>query len=231
MSILASDPRDQFIAEVVSDQTFADVGGLWGVVNEKVSVAWRHRARDLTMIDVTLDSPDPGGLWGKFRARMAELNIERYTCLSQDICDPSLAQQTSFDVVHCSGVFYHHPHPLLMLEALRAITRRYLILTSSILPEVIENEYGRYQLPSSGVLFIPALGDSEFKIVKTFWERAGVQANGLTERANYRLRDFGPWWWLPTASALTAMCEVIGFKAIKSQLTWRDKALVLLLSV
>lgn len=231
MNPVYSDPRNQFIAEVVADQTFADVGGLWGVVNEKVSVAWRHRARDLTMIDVTPDTPDPAGLWYKFRERMTKLNVDRYTCLSKDICDPTLAQQASFDVVHCSGVLYHHPHPLIMLEALRAITRRHLILTSSILPEVIENEYGRYQLPSSGVLFVPALNEVEFKIVKTFWEQAGVQAHGLTQRVSFRLRDFGPWWWLPTASTLTAMCEVIGFKVAKSQLTWDGKALVLLLDI
>jgi hypothetical protein len=34
-----SDPRDVFLGRVARGRTFADVGGLWGVVNEKVSVA------------------------------------------------------------------------------------------------------------------------------------------------------------------------------------------------
>src|SRR5215203_3013979 len=33
------DPRDSYIAEVVKGRSFADVGGLWHTVNEKISFA------------------------------------------------------------------------------------------------------------------------------------------------------------------------------------------------
>ena len=33
-----TDVRDTYIAQVVAGKSFADVGGLWGTVNEKVSV-------------------------------------------------------------------------------------------------------------------------------------------------------------------------------------------------
>ena len=37
-----SDVRDTYISQVVAGKSFADVGGLWGTVNEKVSVAHTH---------------------------------------------------------------------------------------------------------------------------------------------------------------------------------------------
>ena len=45
-----SDVRDTYIGQLVAGKSFADVGGLWGTVNEKVSVAHTHAARTLTMI-------------------------------------------------------------------------------------------------------------------------------------------------------------------------------------
>ena len=55
-----SDARDTYISQVAAGKSFADVGGLWGTVNEKVSVAHTHGARALTMIDV---SPPDTELW------------------------------------------------------------------------------------------------------------------------------------------------------------------------
>ena len=42
------DVRDTYISQVVAGKSFADVGGLWGTVNEKVSVAHAHGARGLS---------------------------------------------------------------------------------------------------------------------------------------------------------------------------------------
>jgi hypothetical protein len=38
------DLRDQYISKVVTDKTFAEVGGLWGTINEKISVAYQYGA-------------------------------------------------------------------------------------------------------------------------------------------------------------------------------------------
>lgn len=210
-------------------RTFADVGGLWGTVNEKVSVAYKYGAISLSMLDVTVKG---GDLWKKFRARMEELGITNYECTTADVCDPQITELVKpFDVVHCSGVLYHHPNPMLVLAALRNITSEHLVLTSSVTQEIVENENGRYAIPPSGVVFVPALSEAEREILKCYWGGMGVVAHGLTEKVPYRLDDFGAWWWLPTAPALVTMCETAGFKILDRGVIWGNNALVLLLRV
>jgi tetratricopeptide (TPR) repeat protein len=226
------DVRDQYIAQVVSGKTFAEVGGLWGTVNEKISVAHRCNATSLTMIDVaSLDAE--AYLWQAFYQRMAVFNITNYRCLVQDICQIGKEEiGEPFDVVHCAGVLYHHPHPMQLLVSLRQITREYLILTSAITQEVIENEKGLYQIPPSGVIFIPALDQNELNILGTYWSQFhAAPPFGIDEKTAFHLDDFAPWWWLPTATALKSMCRVAGFQILESGLTWKDNALSLLLKV
>jgi SAM-dependent methyltransferase len=228
----STDIRDQYIARVVQGKTFAEVGGLWGTVNEKISIAHRCDASALTMIDsAPLESE--GYLWQAFDARMADLNITNYNCLLKDVCQLQTGDiGQPFDVVHCGGVLYHHPHPMQMLVSLRQITGQYLILTSAITQEVIENEKGRYQIPPSGVIFVPALNQQEVEILRAYWSQfCLVPLLGIEEKVTYRLDNFAPWWWLPTASALKAMCEVAGFEVLESELTWLGNALSLLLKV
>ncbi|MEG4998139.1 tetratricopeptide repeat protein [Microcoleus sp. B4-D4] len=225
------DIRDRYIARVVKNQTFAEVGGLWGTVNEKVSVASKYGAVSLTMIDVTPTSQE---IWQDFRDRMASLNIANYNCISRDITQIQPAEiGEPYGVVHCAGVLYHHPHPLQILMSLRQITGQYLILTSAITQEVIENERGRYEIPASGVIFIPALSEAERSILAAYWQQYtyGTPILGVIEKAVFDINDFGPWWWLPTASALESMCKVAGFKVLNKGLTWYNNALTLLLEV
>ena len=224
------DLRDKFISQTVSGKTFADVGGLWGTVNEKVSVAYKSNATSIAMIDV---SPEGGDLWEKFHQHMrTNLGINDYQSISQDICNfNSESNIDPFDVVHCSGVLYHHPNPMLILASLRKITKHRLILTSAITQEVVENEHGRYQIPSSSVLFVPSISEKERAILKTYWQDVGATVYGITEKVAYNLEDFGPWWWLPTQSSMKSMCEAVGFKVLESGLTWNNNAQTLLLSV
>ena len=225
----SGDIRDEYIAQVVPGRSFADVGGLWGVINEKVSVAHKLGAISVTMIDVKALA---GDLWRQFQERMSSLGITNYHCISKDICELQLEEiGQPFDVVHCSGVLYHHPNPMLVLKALNRITREHLILTSATAQEVVQNENGRYQIPSSGVIFIPALDDSERKVLKEYWERVAVAALGITEKYAYRVEDFSAWWWLPTSAALRAMCTSVGFRILDSAVTWGNNALTLLLGV
>ena len=226
-----NDIRDRYIARVVKNHTFAEVGGLWGTVNEKVSVASKYGAVSLTMIDVT---PASAQFWQDFRDRMASLNIANYNCISRDITQIQLAEiGEPYDVIHCAGVLYHHPHPLQILISLRQITGKYLVLTSAITQEVIENDRGRYEIPASGVMFVPALSEAERAILIAYWQQYthGTPIFGLIEKAVFDINDFGPWWWLPTACALESMCKVAGFKVLDKGLTWHNNALTLLLEV
>src|SRR5258708_6455118 len=131
------DLRDEFIAKVVDGRSFADVGGLWGVVNEKVSVAAEHHALRLAMIDISSPQSE---LWQIFRDRLATSGIYDCECISEDICDLAGRSKHKYEVVHCSGVLYHHPNPVLLLESLRRVTARYLILTSAVTHEAVIND-------------------------------------------------------------------------------------------
>ncbi|MEG5171858.1 tetratricopeptide repeat protein [Microcoleus sp. B3-D7] len=231
LELEAKDIRDRYIARVAKGKTFAEVGGLWGTVSEKVSVASKYGAVSLTMIDAM---PASMHWWQDFHDRMTSLNIANYHCINQDITQIQLADiGEPYDVVHCAGVLYHHPHPLQILVALRQITREHLVFTSAITQEVIENELGRYEIPASGVMFIPALDDAERAILTAYWQQY-LNNNpliGITEKAVFDINDFAPWWWLPTATALESMCEVAGFKVLDKGLTWDNNALTLLLGI
>ena len=99
--------KDEWIRSLVNGQTFADVGGLWRAMNEKISVALKAGATAATMIDV---EPLDSKLWEDFRARCALMNVSGYDCVQADATVPDLRERVgAFDVVHCAGVIYHVP--------------------------------------------------------------------------------------------------------------------------
>jgi len=226
-----SDLRDVYISKVVRGKSFAEVGGLWGTVNEKVSVAHVHGANDLAMIDV---SPLDSDLWSLFEERRRALQLPEVRCISSDLV--ALAEGAScprFDVVHCSGILYHIPDPLRFLRALRAVTRESLVLTSVVTASRIVNEQGSLEIPKAAALFVPALQGKDRAVIQAYWKRiVGTGAIGLTqETTTWNLDDFAPWWWLPTVEALKALCMVAGFDFQEGGYTWNDNAYVQLLSV
>ncbi len=223
-----SDPRDAFIHRVTGGCSFADVGGLWMTVNEKVSVAARAGATRLAMLDL---SPPESPWWPPFRDRMASMGIDAVAERSVDI---AAYRDEPFDVVHCSGVLYHHPNPITVLTGLRRATRRHLVLTSAVTQSVISNECGTCTVPRSGAIFIPALDDTERRVLACHWQRLGGGMQGITEVASHRIGadntfDAGPWWWLPTSRCLTAMAEAAGFRLLDEAPTWGGNAHVALL--
>jgi hypothetical protein len=221
---------DMFIAGVVANRTFADVGGLWGIVNEKVSVAYRFGATQTTMIDVT--TPDDEQ-WRQFRERMASLNVPGVESLSANILQFAVADSSpKFQVVHSSGVLYHIPDPIRYLIALRNITQEYLILSSVVTPTRMKSEAGSLDLPEAAVLFLPALDGQEKEIVAAHWRPiVGTTAIGVTsDEHDWRIDNFSPWWWLPTPRAMVAMCRVAGFKVLDGDYTWSGNAYTVLLA-
>jgi hypothetical protein len=225
-----SDPRDEYLSEVVKGKSFADVGGLWGTVGEKVSVAHRYGASALTMIDV---APPPDERWKLFDERRRGLEVPSVNCVSGDVV--SLVENNScpqFDVVHCSGVLYHIPDPIRLVAALRKVAREYLIFCSVVTASKVESDEGTLELPRAAALFIPALQDRERAILSSSWSRfVGDQALGITgPQPSWQLDDFSPWWWLPTIEALKAICAVAGFRFHKGAHFWNDNAYVMLLS-
>lgn len=223
------DLRDDYIARVVNGQSFADVGGLWGTVNERVSVAAGHGATSLAMIDISEPLHE---LWPLFRQRMESLGISDCQCIAADVCALAASESPPvFGVVHCSGVLYHHPNPLVLLRSLRTITARHLILTSAITQEVIENDAGVYRLPPSGAIFVPALSQPEREVLRLYWhDHAAVDACwGISHDVRWDVDELGPWWWLFTPRVMMKAAEVVGFRVVESGPTWNGDAHTVLL--
>lgn len=225
------DPRDRYVQQVVPGRSFVDVGGLWGTVNERVSIAHAAGARELAMLDIT---PPASPLWQLFDERRRRLGVPPVRTISGDLMALTHADAAlRFEVVHCSGILYHIPDQFQLLRALRTLTTEHLVLTSSITETHIVNEAGELRVPEGGALFLPALNPSERAVLKAHWWPTLADGSlGLTREIDrWNLNDFGPWWWLPTTTALTRMCEIAGFDVLEVEHLWNGHAATLMLAV
>jgi hypothetical protein len=181
------------------------------------------------MVDL---SPPDSHWWRAFEARRLELGVPPVRAVSGDVMRLAAADPNfRFDVVHCSGILYHVPDQFRFLQALRAITREHLVLTSSITETFIANEAGELRIPEGSVLFLPALSAVERAVLKAHWWPTLADGSlGLTRDIDtWDLDDFGPWWWLPTTAALAKMCEIAGFVVREVEHLWNGHAATLLL--
>ncbi len=226
--------REDLIARIAEGRSFIDVGGLWGVHGEKVSLAHEHGATELALLDA-IAADDVA--WELFRERMRERGIDGVECISADVLTATVRP---FDVVHSSGVLYHLPSPMLYLARLRNLARRYLVLTTACFPEGgIENEHGTLRLPAAGALFVPALNENERRVVGAYWRGlirptvTGVDeppaALGVERACEFRLDDYAPFWWLLTPPAIAAMCGICGFRILENIFSARYSSATLLL--
>jgi hypothetical protein len=225
-----ADARDRFIRDVVRGKSFCDVGGLWGTVRERVSVADKAGASDLAMLDVT---PRQDPLWKAFDDRMKALGVsDAIVRLAHDLHQ---YEGPGFDVVHCSGVLYHCTKPFDTVQALRRLTREYLILSSSVVPRVIENAAGRWELPSDHTwVCLPEMTEQEANVIAAHWRPfVSDTAIGLTRDWPKPMdpNDWAPWYWLPTVPALIATAEGAGFRLVDDAQIWHGMAHTLLLTV
>ena len=212
--------KHRWIAELVAGKTFADVGGLWGTVNETVSIALQHGAREATMIDM---QPSGSRWWTAFHERCSELGVAGYHTVVGDICNDRIADTIGpFDVTHCSGVVYHVPNAVDMIRNLISITRERFILSSMIVPDVIANRFGKLVLEQGQLLLVPALSESPRRILGEHFDQQKIGIRGINAKSplfaepNGRLR-YGPWWWIFTAETLVAMCRIFDVSIEK---TW-----------
>ena len=211
---------DKWIADSVPGKTFADVGGLWGTVNEKVTIAGRAGASQATMIDIT---PLDTALWHAFDERCAQENVSGYRCIQADVNQPDLKQRVgTYDVVYCSGVLYHCPNPMHTIVQLASICAETLIVTTTIIPEVIENARGRLVAAPGSAIFVPAMADAERDVVTEYLAEVGGRAIGVSDplESDWSPDDFEPWWWLFTESMVPALLGVAGFKVSEVDYVW-----------
>ncbi len=215
------DPRDDFVKRVVGGRSFVDIGGLWGTVNEKVSVASEHGATSLTMIDLT---PLGDELWSAFTDHTKGKNVE---CISEDL----MQVKQSYDVVHCSGVIYHHPDLQGCIRHLKKITNKYLILSSVIMPNAVENENGSLHIQDC--LHVPDASDQDMLVLKSHWDKivGDNEAIGITTPSDFHENDYASFWWLPTTDYLRSIAQDCGFVIVDGATYWGGNAYCLLLEI
>ena len=123
-------PREALVAEHAAGKTFADVGCMWQV----------HGALAFAAEDAGATRGQRHGRHGPDAAstRPSTRAAGRGVRFVQgDLHDEDAVERLgAHDVVWCSGVIYHAPHPLLTLERLRALTTDTLILATEVIREV-----------------------------------------------------------------------------------------------
>ncbi|MBA2348476.1 MAG: methyltransferase domain-containing protein [Solirubrobacterales bacterium] len=170
-------PREELVARHVRGRSFVDVGCMWSVDGAIAFAAEAAGATDVTGVDVMGESET-------YRAEHARRG-SRVRFVQGDLHDPATVEAVGVhDVVWCSGVLYHAPHPLLTLERLRAMTAQTLILATETLP-----------LRGNRCEFAPAPGRHPTH----------------TERFD-PARGYVNWFWGISPGALGAMVEATGFR-------------------
>jgi hypothetical protein len=220
--------KNQWIRQHVQGLSFADLGGLWGTVNEKVSVALEGGAKEATMIDI---APLDHKLWTDFRTHAAARGLKTWGEKSADAVLPDLAARVGrFEMLHCSGIIYHLPDPYVLVRNCRAVASRFFILTSMYVPETIENDVGKIDLTEGGALFVPALTGRKKEIIAAHFAALKIEVDAINRpmRGPWVRPDgrpsYDPWWWLMTPGVLRAMLTVTGFKVIDEGESWAGRS-------
>lgn len=163
--------REALVARHARGRSFADVGAMWQVEGAIAFAALAAGATRVTAMDLMPPSD-----------RIAASPIR---FVQGDLHDEAVMRAVGeHDVVWCSGVLYHAPHPLLTLERLRSITAGTLLLATEVLP-----------LPGRLAAFAPAR-----------WMHPARPAP-LDPAQRY-----GNWFWLPTPATVRALLRASGFE-------------------
>ncbi|WP_131819000.1 methyltransferase domain-containing protein [Rhizobium sp. LCM 4573] len=219
--------QNRMISNHVRDLTFVDVGGLWGTNNEKVTLALQSGAKTATMADMQeMDNE----WWQAFRRRAAQLNVSGYAEKLVNLDDPRVHEKLgTFDFVHCSGIVYHVPSPFYTIQRLASLTKRYLLLGSMVVPEVIVTESGELRFDGGQMIYIPAIGDRERTIVAEHFNGVSLSVAHINLASNEHFSrngeiNYGPWWWLYSSKTMKRMLEDIGFKVIEHAPAWEGRS-------
>jgi hypothetical protein len=154
--------------------------------------------------DVTLvDAIDPSE---EFLAEH-ERRGSRVKYLQADLHEPASIEMIGVhDVVWCTGILYHTPHPFLQVEHLRQLTRERLVLGTHVIPEIPG-------FPGASI-FYPLLEDSAREAYGSVYDdqpRLAVKQPFSLEPGH----EYANWWWGISPSALRAMMRLAGLDIIE----------------
>lgn len=208
----------KWIKQHVRNKSFADIGGLWQTLNERVSDAAKSGASHVTMADI---APPGNKLWRDFETHLEGLGISGCNNVSADIMAPDAVERIGIhDIVHCSGVVYHMPDFIGCIRNLKALTRSHLIIVSMVVPERIETSKGTIELTGGDAIFVPGVSDLQRAILSEFFDSRGTRVHTVNGREiqGWINRDgsprFGPWWWLFTPAFLHRALEISELRVI-----------------
>jgi len=215
---------DNKIREVVAGRSFADIGGLWGTENERVTVASAGGAKSIMMVDMQKEGNQ---WWLAFQERCKAKGVSGCKNVVANIDSTDFASKVPItDIVHCSGVIYHVPSPVWTLSRLREVTGSVLLLCSMTIPERIETEAGSIDMSCGHTIFIPALGARNRAILRAYFEGVRIQVHNINTPETYPWRtgggfNYAPWWWLWTPETLAAIVETAGFRVSETFDGWQ----------
>jgi hypothetical protein len=183
----AKPPREQLIARHVGGRSFVDVGCMWTIDGALCFAAEDAGAAAVTGVDVMAPTE-------RFEAELRRRD-SKVRFVQGDLHDPAtVAAIGRHDVVWCSGVLYHAPHPLLTLERLRELTGQTLLLATETVAET----------PGRRGTCVIAPGRDEHPNAEP---PAGPNAG------------YGPWYWGISPSALRSMLALSGFAVVEEHRT------------
>jgi hypothetical protein len=183
----AAPPREALIAQHVAGRSFVDVGCMWSIHGALCFAAEDAGAASVTGVDVM----EPTQRFSAERDRRGS----RMRFVQGDVHEPATIEQVgAHDVVWCSGVLYHAPHPLLTLERLRELTGGTLLLAT----ETVAETPGRRD-----TCVIAPSQDEHPNAVPADGPGAG----------------YGPWYWGISPSALRTMLKLTGFAVAEEHRT------------
>lgn len=246
-------PVPGWIEARVEGLSFCDIGGIGvGAVNERISTAMRAGAAEATMIDLR---PSEYPEWVHFRKRMEESGVQGYKSIDKANLEAAeFADHVGmYDFVHSTGILYHAPSPVVIMDNLSRIARRYLITNTVIIPERVETEFGSLHYPGSQVVFLPGISEHERAILgahissKLNWPEGRfdscvprpedpaaampyIQTRAPSELHFWRSEgdlSYSPYWWLFTKDAFRALVGMFGFQIIDEHV-YKEHALTVL---
>ena len=201
MPRMPGEPREALVARHAAGRSFADVGCMWSVDGAIAFAAERAGATRVTGVDVMAPTP-------AFERRRAQGSSVRF--VQGDLHDPVTVEALGVhDVVWCTGVIYHTPHPLDQLMNLRAVTGELLYLGTHTIPEVPG-------LPQACV-FYPYLPERQRRtFARAYWQPETLAGIGVPfdDRPMYGYANF---WWGITPSALRAMLRAARFEIVEER--------------
>jgi hypothetical protein len=189
-------PREDLVGGLAAGRTFADIGCMWGVDGAIAFAAEAAGASEVVGLDVMAATE-------RFEHEHARRR-SRVRFVQGDVHDSAALRAVGVhDVVWCSGLIYHAPHPLITLGRLREITGEMLILASETFPEIPG-------IPQACV-FLPGLPERTRRLFARI--RGGTQL-GLTAPWEPD-RGYANWFWGFTPTCLAAMVRARGFDVLE----------------